>query len=184
MKKSFVIFGIIEATPLPIFLLYAALIDQSMTQNWQGPFVISSLVAILTTTILVLNKIPLNRLIIGINLYLLLGSLALLTKHVWLNQVYKSFEASGMLAWILIVGAVSILLSPTGFIGIKSQDRKKVIAFSLYLLSIALLTFLFSFYFQGHKIFSEYIPFFVVFAAQRKLQSMMTKTILDDSTAP
>ena len=37
MKKSFVIFGLIEAIPLPIFLIYAGLIDQSIPQNWQGP---------------------------------------------------------------------------------------------------------------------------------------------------
>jgi len=35
MKKSSVIFGLIEAIPLPIFLIYAELIDQSISQNWQ-----------------------------------------------------------------------------------------------------------------------------------------------------
>ena len=166
MKKPFVIFGIIEAIPLPIFLIYAALIDQSYSQNWQGPYTTSSIVALLTTTILMFNKVPLNRLIIGINVYLITGSLGLYTDQVWLNQLYGKMEASGMLAWIIIVGVVSILLNPAGFIGIKSQDRKKVIIFSLYLLLVAQIAFLFSFYFQGNKIYSEYIPFIALFAVQ------------------
>ena len=173
MKKSFVIFGIIEAIPLPIFLIYAGLIDQSIPQNWQGPYLTSSIAALLTTTLLILNKVPLNRLIIGINVYLITGSFILLTEQVWLNQLYGKMEAAGMLAVIIIVGVVSLLLSPAGFIGIKSQDRKKVIIFSLYLLVVAQVAFLFSFYFQGNKIYSEYVPFMALFAIQAILKSKM-----------
>lgn len=125
MKKPLVILGFIEALPLPIFLLYASLIDQRFSHNWQGPFVASSIVAILTTTILLCNKALLNRLMIGINAYLIIGSLGQLSEHVWINQVYEKFEASGMLAWIIIVGVISLLISPAGFIGVKSQDKKK-----------------------------------------------------------
>ncbi|MEC4679423.1 MAG: hypothetical protein VST67_01835 [Nitrospirota bacterium] len=173
MKKSFVIFGIIEAIPLPIFLIYAGLIDQSIPQNWQGPYLTSSIAALLTTTLLILNKVPLNRLIIGINVYLITGSFILVTEQVWLNQLYGKMEAAGMLAVIIIVGVVSLLLSPAGFIGIKSQDRKKVIIFSLYLLVVAQVAFLFSFYFQGNKIYSEYVPFMALFAIQAILKSKM-----------
>ncbi len=173
MKKSFVIFGLIEAIPLPIFLIYAGLIDQSIPQNWQGPYLTSSIAALLTTTLLILNRVPLNRLIIGINVYLITGSFILLTEQVWLNQLYGKMEAAGMLAVIIIVGVVSLLLSPAGFIGIKSQDRKKVIIFSLYLLVVAQVAFLFSFYFQGNKIYSEYVPFLALFAIQGILKSKM-----------
>ena len=173
MKKSFVIFGIIEAIPLPIFLIYAGFIDQSIPQNWQGPYLTSSVAALLTTTLLILNKVPLNRLIIGINVYLITGSFILVTEQVWLNQLYGKMEAAGMLAVIIIVGVVSLLLSPAGFIGIKSQDRKKVIMFSLYLLVVAQVAFLVSFYFQGNKMYSEYVPFIALFAIQGILKSKM-----------
>lgn len=39
------IFGLIESTPLPTFLLYGAWINQRITQHWQSPFVTSSLLA-------------------------------------------------------------------------------------------------------------------------------------------
>ena len=120
MKKSFVIFGIVEAIPLPIFLIYAGLIDQSIPQNRQGPYLTSSIAALRTTTLLILSRVPLNRLIIAINVYLITGSFILLTKQVWLNQLYRKNEAAGMLAVIIIVCVISLLLSPAGFIGIKS----------------------------------------------------------------
>lgn len=177
MKKPFFLFGIVEAIPLPIFLIYAALIDQSISQNWRGPYIASSIAALITTTILKFNRVLLNRLFIGINIYLITGSLGLITDQVWLNQLYGKMEASGMLAWIIIVGGVSMLLSPAGFIGIQFHDRKKIINFSLYLLFAALLAFLFSFYFQGSKIYSEYMPFIMLFATQSilKFKVMSTK---------
>ena len=182
MKKSLIIFSLIEATPLPIFLFFSAFIDQSINQNWQGPFVASSIVAILTTTVLLWNRIRLNRLFIGINLYLLIGTVALLTHHVWLNHMYEILKASGMLAGILIVGTCSLLFSPAGFIGISSQDRKQVIIFSLYLLLITGIAFLFSLYFQGNKILSQFIPFIALFSAQRKLQTSMIQATANPIT--
>jgi len=184
MKKSLVMFGIMEAIPLPIFLIHAGLIDQSISQNWQGPFVTSSIAALLTTTILMLNKVPLNRLFISINVYLIIGSVGLLTDQIWLNQLYGKMGASGMLAWMIIVGTVSLLLSPLGFIGIKSQDRKKVIIYSLYLLLVVQIAFLFSFYFKGNKIASEYIPFISLFAIQGILKSKAMKALSPNSKTP
>jgi len=96
---------------------------------------------------LIWNKILLNRLIIGINVYLIVGSFGLLTGQVWLNQLYGNMGAAGMLAVITIVGVVSLALSPEGFIGITSHDRKRVIMFSLYLLVVAQVAFLCSYYF-------------------------------------
>jgi hypothetical protein len=175
MKKPLLLFRVIEAFPLPVFLLYAAMIDQSLPQNWLGPFVASSSIAILTTTILLFNKVPLNRLVIGITLYLIIGSLALWTNHTWLNQMYGKLEASGMLASIIIVGMVSLLVSPAGFIGVVSPDRKKVVMFSLSLLLVALIAFILSFSLQGNKLFSEIIPFIGLFSIQGLLRSQMTK---------
>jgi len=149
------------------------LIDQSIPQNRQGPYLTSSIAALLTTTLLILSRVPLNRLIIAINVYLITGSFILLTKQVWLNQLYRKNEAAGMLAVIIIVCVISLLLSPAGFIGIKSQDRKKVIIFSLYLLVVAQVAFLFSFSFQGNKMYSEYVPFMALFAVQGILKSKM-----------
>jgi len=67
-------FGFLEALPLPIFVLYVTVIDPGVPQDWLGPFIASSIVAILTTAFLLYSKALLNRLMIGINIYLLIGS--------------------------------------------------------------------------------------------------------------
>ena len=177
MKKPLLLFRVMEALPLPVFLLYAAVIDQSIPLNWLGPFVASSSIAILTTTMLLVNKVPLNRLVIGISLYLIIGCFALLTNHTWLNEMYRILEASGMLASIIIVGVVSLLVNPAGFIGVKSPDRKKVVLFSLALLLVALLAFFLSFSLQGNKLYSEVLPFIGLFTIQGLLRSQMTNTV-------
>ncbi len=177
MKNPLLLFRVMEALPLPVFLLYAAVIDQSIPHNWLGPFLASSSIAILTTTILLFNKVPLNRLIIGISLYLIIGCFALLTNHTWLNQMYGIFKASGMLASIIIVGIISLLVNPAGFIGVKSPNRKKVVLFSLALLLAALLAFSLSFSLQGNKLLSEVIPFIGLFAIQSFLRSQMSNTV-------
>jgi hypothetical protein len=180
MKNPSMILGFIETTPLPVFLIYAVGIDKSITQNWQGPFVASSIVAILTMTILLYNKVILNRLMIGINSYLITGSLGLFTKPDWIHQVYGKLEASGMLAWIIIVGVISLLISPAGFIGVTSQDRRKVVMSSLYLLLVALGAFFVSWYFQGNKLYAEFIPFIALFSARSFWHRKMTTPMLHD----
>ncbi len=175
MKKTLFLFAIMEALPLSVFLIYATSIDKSNFLNWLGPYLAGSIVAVVTTAVLIMKKVPLNRLFIGINIYFLTGCYGLLANKVWLNQLYARMQASGMLAWIIIVGVVSLLLSPAGFIGIKSSNRKKIIAFSLYLLLIAQLAYLVSLYFKGNKILSEFVPFIVLFATQGLLKSKLLK---------
>ncbi len=168
-----IIVRLIEALPLPTFLIYAAIIDQSISQNWLGPYALSSGTALLTTIYLLRNNVLLNRLFVGINIYLITGSVGLLTNLAWLNQLYGTLEASGMLAWIIILGVASLSFSPAGFIGVTSQDRGKIVKFSLYLLLVAVIAFLVSFFLQGNKLFSEYIPFITVFAAHNILKARM-----------
>ncbi|MDH5429606.1 MAG: hypothetical protein OEZ57_16425 [Nitrospirota bacterium] len=175
MKPSFTVFEILELIPLPIFLISAAWIDPQLPQDWLGPFVAGSLVAILTTTILLYNHVLLNRLMLGINLYLVIGSIGLVTQHAGINEVYGDLKASGMLAAIIIVGALSLVVSPAGFIGVLSQDRKMVVIFSLSLLLVAVLAFSASLYFQGDKLYSEIIPFLGLFAARKILHTKMPK---------
>ena len=175
MKNFFMILRLIETAPLPVFVLSASMIDQSITQNWQEPLVLSSITALFTTTLLLANRVPLNWVIMGMNIYFVIGSFALLTRHAWLIQAYTTLEASGLFIGVLLVGTITLLWSPTGFIGISSEDRKSVVLFSLYLLLATLAAFLVSFNFQGNKIFSEYIPFIGLFAARSFLRSKMTQ---------
>jgi hypothetical protein len=113
---------------------------------------------------------------LGINVYLVIGSVGLITKHAWINEVYGNLKASGMLVAIIIVGAISLVMTPAGFIGVPSPNRKMVIILSVSLLLISVLAFSMSLYFQGNKLYSEVIPFLGLFAARKILHMRMPKT--------
>lgn len=168
-------FEFLELIPLPVFLITAAWIDPRIPQDWLGPFAAGSLVAILTTAILWYNHVLLNRLMLGINVYLVVGSIGLITKHTWINEVYGNLKASGMLVAIIIVGAISLVMTPAGFIGVTSPNRKIVTIFSVSLLLISVLAFSMSLYFQGNKLYSEVIPFLGLFAARKILHMKIPK---------
>ncbi|HCY84257.1 MAG TPA: hypothetical protein DHV36_03885, partial [Desulfobacteraceae bacterium] len=106
----------IEAIPITLFLAYIRRIDTQVPENFKGPFTISAAAAVLLICILVYKKQPLNRLFLGINLYLISGGAAFITHQYWLNRIYDDLQASGMLLWIIGVGVVTTLLSPRGFI--------------------------------------------------------------------
>ncbi len=133
--------NITQAVPLSTFLLYLRLIDTTIAHNWEGPFILSGLIAIGVIGLCVLKKRPMNRLFLGINLYLISGGLAFITHQYWLNQLYNELHASGMLLWIILVGIISTVVSPRGFIGAESQARDLIIKYSLYLLLISVLGF-------------------------------------------
>lgn len=175
LKKLFVFITLIESLSLPVFLLGVALVERGIIQGWLSTYVISSTVAVITTSIVIRNKISLNRLFVGINLYLFSGAFALMMDLSWLNQLYGKMEASAMLAWIVIVGVFSIVLSPEGFIGVKSLNHKKITLFSIYLLLVALTAFAFSYYFQGNKLCSEIIPFVALFTTLGILKSKLSR---------
>ncbi len=163
--------NILEAIPLSVFLLYIRNIDTANPQSWVAPFITSGSMALIVIIVFLYKKITFNRIFLGINIYLLSGCIAFITHQSWLNRLYGSLQASGMLLLIIITGIVSTAFSPKGFIGINSPDKKSVIRFSAYLLIFSVCAFVISFFFQSSMILSELVPFIGLFFIQSALKS-------------
>jgi len=133
--------------------------------------------AVLITSILCVKGVLLNRIFLGINIYLLVGCLGLLTQQGWLMQLYGELRASGMLAWVVVVGVVSLLFTPSGFIGVDSASRKSAIAYSVGLLIVAVVAFLLAYYFRSMRAVSETIPFALLFLCYAALRYHAGKNI-------
>ncbi len=166
----------IEAIPITLFLAYIRRIDTQVPENFKGPFTISAAAAVLLICILVYKKQPLNRLFLGINLYLISGGAAFITHQYWLNRIYDDLQASGMLLWIIGVGVVTTLLSPRGFINTASSDKKRVKTKSLFLLLFASIAFAVAFLFRTNKLFPEFVPFVCLFLLQNHTEDKLNKT--------
>jgi len=171
MKKRSRIFDLFEAAPLILFLGYYRVVEPATPQDWLAPYLAGAIGAVLTVLIFRIKGLSLNPVFIGINIYLLSGYLGLVTRQTWLSQLYGSFQASGMLAWVIVVGVASLLFSPAGFIGIDSKNRQIVVAYSVRLLIIAIAVFLLAYAFRTNRLFAESVPFVVLFAAHGVLKS-------------
>ncbi|CAG36028.1 hypothetical protein [Desulfotalea psychrophila] len=163
-----------EIIPLSIFVLYIRFIDINTGQDWNLPFLISGLMALVAIILFTARKILFNRLFLGINIYLFSGALAIISHQWWLNEIYGKLHASGMLAWIVIVGFISLLLSPRGFIGVDCPDKNFIRKTSLLLLFTSVCAFALSFAFRGNRVLSEIIPFIMVFVMQQMLRNQRT----------
>ncbi len=156
--------SLLEILPLPVFLIYAETIDKSVSAQWLDPYLLSSAIAILTSGYLIRQGIRLNRVILGINLYLYSGALGLLLKLSWLNHFYGKIEAAGMLFWILAISLASLCHS-RGLFGKLNPDRKKSDKDTWIFIFLLLIACLTSLFFQGNRLIAEILPFILVFTS-------------------
>ncbi len=164
-----------EFLPLTLFLLLVRAMDTTVPQNWKLPFVTAGILALFVTLVMLLKRVPVNRIFLGINLHLGSGALAFISHQWWLNDLYDRLQASGMLAWVCIVGVVTTLLAPSGFINSHCSRKDPILRFSIYLLGFSLAAFAVSFAFQGNRVMSEMVPFIGLFTTQSVLQSRLSK---------
>ena len=165
----------IEMIPILIFGVSLKSMDPQTLQNWQTLFLVSGLAASVVIIFYLYRKWVFNRLLLGLNLYLITGALAFILKQAWLYQTYEMLQASGMLLSIVITGSVTMAITQSGFIGIISANSKIIKMFSVYLLICSLLAFVLSYYFRGNALLSETIPFFTLFFMQGILRQQLHK---------
>jgi hypothetical protein len=105
-----------------------------------------------------------NRIYLGIALYFVSGSLALLTRWPWLNAEYGRLEGTAMLYWVLATGVCFTLFDARGYIGVEAVPRV-VRAYSWILVAVTIVATAVSVYFTGNRLFSSFLPFIAVFTA-------------------
>ncbi|MCF6324771.1 MAG: hypothetical protein L3J89_10710 [Gammaproteobacteria bacterium] len=180
LSRTFLL-NLTEILPLPLFLVYAEMIDKDISAQWLGPYLLSSLLAIIISGYLIKERIPLNRVILGINLYLCSGSIGLLFSFTWLNHFYGEIEAAGMLFWILATCFVA-LFHPKGLFIPPQSDQKKLTKGALAFISIVLTACLISILFQGNRLIAEVLPFILVFTSYNILRNRDIKQQVNKET--
>lgn len=163
-QRPLPLLSIAEFLPLTVFLVSRRVMDAGEPLQWQATFHLGGLLGLGLICLCLAKKMTMNRILLGINLYLISGSLAFVTGQYWLNDLYEQLRASGMLLWVGATGVVTLCFSPAGFIGnAEAFDVKKR---SSRLLLATAAAFALSFFFRGNPLFSEVIPFACLFMAQ------------------
>jgi uncharacterized membrane protein len=162
----------VEALPLTVFLLYMAVMDPRAQSEWRAPYYAATALAIASTWLSLRLGATLNRIYLGIALYFVSGTLALLTHWPWLNDTYGHLEGTAMLYWVLATGMAFTWLSPRGYTGIDAAPAT-VRGSSWLLLGITAAATVVSQVFVGNRLFSSFLPFIAVFAAQAIIKARL-----------
>ena len=120
-------------------------------------FKASSLLAVAELCYLQSRASPANRLILGANLWLIAGGVAAFLEQWWWLRIYQQFGEASLFSTMLLVGLVSTVSSPAGFIA-KPGPKSSVVAMSLVLLAAVGLALAVAIYFRGNVKYAAVIP--------------------------
>ena len=154
----------IEALPLAVFLLYMAVADPRAQIEWRLPYFAATGLAAAGAVLLWRAGATFNRIYLGIALYFVSGTLALLTRWPWLNDEYGRLEGAAMLFWVLATGLAFTLFNARGYLGSDAAPRV-VRGYSWALVGITVLATAMSVCFLGNRLWSSFLPFIAVFTA-------------------
>jgi hypothetical protein len=163
-----------ESLSLTFFVIYIHSQTVAPGEAWLLPYLLASIIGAAVSLILLHQRIVLNRLFLGINLYFFSGVLAVALQVQALNQLYAQLGAAAMLAWILLVGIGATLLAPVGVLGI-SETRSRI--HSWYLLAACAAAVLWAKYFKTNMALGEWLPFIALFTLRSFLSAAATKAL-------
>jgi hypothetical protein len=141
--------------------------------EWRAPYYAATAISALGTWFLLRQGATLNRIYLGIALYFLSGTIALITRWPWLNEEYGRLEGTAMLYWVLATGIGFTFFNRRGFIGLDSGPPQTVRNASLLLLAITLAATIFSASFLGNRLWSSFAPFIAVFTAHGVMKARL-----------
>jgi hypothetical protein len=167
----------IESISLTLFLFYIHLTDMAVRADWLLPYLLASSAGVVATLYLWRRGIILNRLFLGSTLYFCSGLAGLVTGWDWLNQGYGDLGAVAMLGWILLAGIISSLISPYGFLGVRTPGYFSIMGGSILLLLVCLLATTAAASFMGNKLLGEWLPFIFLFSMRSLLQHLDRKML-------
>jgi hypothetical protein len=165
-------FRVIEALPLAVFLIYMAVADPRAQEEWRAPYFAATSLAIAGVVLLWRAGAILNRIYLGIALYFVSGTIALITRWPWANAEYGRLEGTAMLYWVLATGLAATLFNTRGYIGLDAP-RGDVRAGSWVLLGITTAATAVSLCFVGNRLFSSFLPFIAVFTAHGLIKARL-----------
>jgi hypothetical protein len=162
--------SLLQFFPLTVFLAIAFRQGVPQNEDWLLAFMAGGVAALVQLALVrvLFRHAPMSRMIIGVNVYLMLGGVATIINHVPTLNLLNSLRESGLFLCLLGVGVITTLMSPYGFVGAAgSANPSRVRGHSMALLGLAILATAASFHFRGRMMLSAVIPLVVLALASR-----------------
>lgn len=173
MSKKYL--NIIEFIPIVAFGLVVRLTSENGV-NWKLAFIVGACFAVFEKTLLVAKRFPLDRLLLGVDMFLIVGGVGFLFNIPLILDVYERLIQATLFAFLLAVGILTTFLTERGFVGIKHHERGRVVIYSLYLLGAGVVAFLVSLAFRGNYLLAGILPFTGMIVANRMLIKKLRDT--------
>ena len=150
--------NLIEFIPISAFGIVVRLTSENGV-NWKLAFIIGGCFAAIEKALLIANRFPLDRILLGTDVFLIIGGLGYLFSVQFILNIYLFLFHATLFASLLIIGVLTTFLTERGFIGVEHQHRNRVVISSLYLLGAGVAAFIVSFTFRGNYMLAGMIPF-------------------------
>jgi len=160
-------FALIQFLPLSSFASFAFWNGVPTNERWIQAFEFGAIAGVIQLIIVYFQPNPVNRLILGANLYLIVGGLAAFLQQWWLFKLYGSLQETAIFIFILCVGLITTFVTAAGFLPVQTTHKEKVKEYSYYLLVATLIALVCSLLFQGNRTWSVVVPIIVLALLQR-----------------
>jgi tetratricopeptide (TPR) repeat protein len=150
--------GFVQFLPLIVFATYAFWDGTPTDARWVEAFKLGGLAALGHLFVVLRRGRPADRLILGVNLYLLAGGLAAFTQQWWFLRYYGALKESAIFLFMLGVGAVATFATAAGFLGVADAPPATVRRYSLWMLAATIAALGISFVFHGNTRLSAGVP--------------------------
>lgn len=182
-----VLASLLQFFPLTLFLRIAFLHGQPQADDWLHAFLAGGVAAILQFLVLLLLRRgrPLNRMMLGINAYLIVGALAVLGNQPALLALLNDLRESGIFLCLLAVGVITTWRSRTGFLGEDhAGPRSRMQVCSFWLLVLTCIATAASFYFRGQLLFSAVLPMIALVLMSKFLKKRLQRITASQDILP
>ena len=152
--------------PIAAFLAVARY-KGSTPDAWVAGFQVGAVLAVVESVVLALNHVPWNRLLLGANLYLVVGGFGCTFGIEPIIRFVSQWRESAVFLSLIVVGIVTTLFTPGGFIEAPHAERSAVVKNSALLLAAVCVCLALSIFFRGDPWLAGTIPFVLLVAIRR-----------------
>ena len=121
--------------PLIAFMAYARAYGMTQ-QSWTGAFEFAGLLAVGVIAVLWQQGVTLNRIMLGVNCFFIVGGLGFLFNNSEILEWYSATKGGPFFGCIAMVGLLSTLFTKAGFIGVASKNKRAIQYASFLLLAV------------------------------------------------
>ena len=130
-------------------------------------FIISAACAVVITAVLIRQRVLLNPILVGTNLWLLLGALSFGIPIPALAKIMGQVQAAGLFACALGVGVLFTLTKPTGYIGMRHSRRRLIRKLSVIMIILTAIALAWSYIYVHNIRIGGALPFIVLNVTRR-----------------